>query len=600
MTLPAEPADYGLAPETATKQAPGGAPAKRGAGQGTGFVWLASLPSVAVLILLLAVVWLSLTTDVPAIPGGPYSLVNIRSMLVAPETWEVMWNTLVFASVSTAIAMLGGTLVGWVVERTDFPAPQLVYAGLTVALLIPGFFPSMGWLFLLGPRIGLIGRWLHDSFGFPRDWITIANPVGMGFVQGLLLLPLAFVLVGPALRSVSGELLEAAQVSGLGLIDRARRIELPLVTPALVAAAIYCFMVAVASFDVPGFIGLTYRQFTFSTYVYELTNPQAGTPQYGPPAAIALLAMLAAFVLTVAYQRAIRHGRSYQVVTGRGYRASPYRLGQARYLVYGGLGFYFTLSFLMPLLLVVWVAVTPYFEPPSLAALKSVTWANFVNSPWALAWRGAEHTLVLMVCVPVVAVLLGLVVSWVVVRSRARIRGLIDLALFLPHAVPGIVFAMALQTLALFVLAPVLTLAGTVWIIAVVYLLTYLTFAVRSMSVAIVQVSNDLEEAAYVGGLSVGRTLRAVFLPLVSQAALNAWVWIALLVLRELTMAVVLFTPTNITLPTVIWSTWYSGDLGQSSAMSLVFMALFFPVALVYLLQRVGRRRNDEAVPAEA
>jgi len=405
---------------------------------------------------------------------------------------------------------------------------------------------------------------------------------------------LAFVLVGPTLRSVSGELLEAAQVSGLGLYERARRIELPLVTPALVAAAIYCFMVAVASFDVPGFIGLTYRQFTFSTYVYQLTNPQAGTPQYAPPAAIALLAMVVAFLLTVAYQRAIRHGRSYQVVTGRGYRASPYRLGRARWWVYTGLGFYFALSFLMPLLLVVWVAVTPYFQVPSLAAFKSVTLANFQTSPWALAWRGTEHTLVLMVCVPAVAVLLGLIVSWVVVRSRARIRGFIDLALFLPHAVPGIVFAMALQTLALFVLAPVLTLAGTVWIIAVVYLLTYLTFAVRSMSVAVVQVGSDLEEAAYVGGLSVGRTMVAVFLPLVSQAALNAWVWIALLVLRELTMSVVLFTPSNITLPTVIWSTWYSGQLGQSSAMSLVFMTLFLPVALVYLVQRVNRRR---AVP---
>lgn len=598
MTAPAEHAEPGLARPAAWRRACGFARRRRG-GRGAVFVWIAALPAAAVLILLLAVVWLSLTTGVPAIPGGPYSLVNIRAMLTSAETWQVMWNTLVFAAIATAIAMLGGTAIAWIVERTDFPHPQMVYAGLTMALLIPGFFPSMGWLFLLGPRIGLIGRWLHQAFGFGRDAITIANPAGMGFVQGLLLLPLAFVLVGPTLRSVSGELLEAAQVSGLGLYARARRVELPLVTPALIAAAIYCFMVAVASFDVPGFIGLTYRQFTFSTYVYELTNPQAGAPQYGPPAAIALLAMAAAFLLTVAYQRAIRQGRSYQVITGRGYRAAPFRLRGALRWVYAGIGCYFTLSFLMPLVLVVWVAVTPYFQVPSIAAFKSLTLANFVNSPWPLAWRGAEHTIELMVCVPISAVLLGLIVSWVVVRSRARIRGAIDLMLFLPHAVPGIVFAMALETLALFVIAPLFSLAGTVWIMALVYLLTYLTFAVRSMSVAVVQIASDLEEAAYVGGLSVGRTLRAVFLPLVSQAALNAWIWIALLVLRELTMAVVLFTPSNITLPTVIWSTWYTGELGQSSAMSLVFMALFLPVALVYLFQRAGRRRTSAPLPAE-
>lgn len=185
---------------------------------------------------------------------------------------------------------------------------------------------------------------------------------------------------------------------------------------------------------------------------------------------------------------------------------------------------------------------------------------------------------------------LGLSASWVVVKSRSRLRGAIDLLLFLPHAVPGIVFAMALLTLALFVLSPVIPLAGTVLIIGIAYLLIYISFAVRSMSVAVVQVSSDLEEASYVGGLSVGRTITKVFLPLVSQAALNAWVWIALLVGRELTMAVVLFTPANITLPAVIWSTWFTGELGQSSAMSLVFMAIFLPVVLAYLVQRVSRK----------
>jgi iron(III) transport system permease protein len=222
-----------------------------------------------------------------------------------------------------------------------------------------------------------------------------------------------------------------------------------------------------------------------------------------------------------------------------------------------------------------------------------MTLTNFVHSPWSLAWAGTSHTLELMVCVPIAAVALGLIASWVIVKSRSRFRGVIDLLLFLPHAVPGIVFAIALLTLALFVISRFLPLAGTVLIIGIAYLLVFVSFAVRSRSVAVVQVSNDLEEAAYVGGLSVGRTMTSAFLPLVSQAALNAWVWIALLVGRELTIAVVLFTSANITLPAVIWSTWFTGELGESSAMSLVFMVIFLPVVLVYLLQRVNRRRPE-------
>jgi iron(III) transport system permease protein len=549
--------------------------------RGAGFVWLSAALAAMVLVLLLAVVWLSLTVGLPAIPGGPYSLANIKAMLGAEETWSVLGDTVIFALIATVIAMLGGTAVAWVVERTDFRAKQGTYAAMTVLLLLPGFFPSMGWLFLLGPRIGLIGRWLHDGLGIDQNAITIANPIGMGFVQGLLLVPLAFVLVGPPLRSVSGELIEAAEILGVGVWRRAWRIELPLVTPALIAAAIFCFMVAVASFDVPAFIGMTYRQYTFSTYVYQQLNPQAGLPQYGSAAALSLIAMLAAFALTAIYLRAIRRGRLYQVVTGRGYRAAPLRLKAARGWIHAGLGIYFLLTFVVPMLLVIWVALSRYFRPPSLEAFRALSFANFSSAPWALAWHGFENTAILMIGVPLAAVLLGLVVSWVVVRSRSRLRGTIDTVIFLPHAVPAIVFAVALQTLALFVIGPFVQLAGTVWIIALVYLLTYLAFAVRAMSVAVVQVSSELEDAAYVAGLGVGATLRTIFLPLVAPAALNAWVWIALLVFRELTMAVVLATPANLTLPTVIWSTWYTGQIGQATAMSLVFMLLFLPLALV-------------------
>ncbi|HLI22087.1 MAG TPA: ABC transporter permease subunit [Stellaceae bacterium] len=563
--------------------------------RGAGFVWLSAALAAMVLVLLVTVLWLSLTTGVPAIPGGPYSLANITSMLGSAETWQVMANTLVFACVATAIAMLGGIAVGWVVERTDFRAKQTTYAAMTVLLLVPGFFPAMGWLFLLGPRIGVIGRWLHDGFGIDQNAVTIANPFGMGWVQGLLLVPLAFVLVGPPLRAVAGELIEAAEISGVGAWQRACKIELPLVLPALTAAAIFCFMVAVASFDVPAIIGMTYRQFTFSSYVYQLLNPQAGVPQYGPPAALSLLVMVVAFALTAVYLKAIRRGRAYQVVTGRGYRLAPHPLGRARFWIYAGFTGYFLLSFVLPLLLVLWVAFSRYFRPPSLAALQGLSFANFENAPWAMAWRGLQHTLMLMIGVPVCAVILGLVVSWVVVRSRARLREAIDVVLFLPHAVPAIVFAVAMQTLALFVIGPFVQLAGTVWIIAIVYVMTYLTFAVRAMSVAVVQIGNELEDAAYVAGLGVGGTLRRIFLPLVAQAAVSAWVWIALLVFRELTMAVVLATPANLTLPTVIWSTWYTGEMGQATAMSLVFMLLFLPLALVYLIGR--RARGREAAP---
>ena len=105
--------------------------------RGAGFVWLSAALAACVLLLLLAVVWLSLTVGVPAIPGGPYSLANIAAVLGAEDTWGVLADTLVFALVATLLAMLGGTAIAWVVERTDFRAKQATYAAMTMLLLLP-------------------------------------------------------------------------------------------------------------------------------------------------------------------------------------------------------------------------------------------------------------------------------------------------------------------------------------------------------------------------------------------------------------------------------------------------------------------------------
>ena len=80
-------------------------------------------------------------------------------------------------------------------------------------------------------------------------------------------------------------------------------------------------------------------------------------------------------------------------------------------------------------------------------------------------------------------------------------------------------------------------------------------------------------------------------LPLISPTLINAFFWIALLTLRELTLATILFSPDNITLSVVIWSLWSSGQHGPSAAMSLIMILLMLPVMILYW--RIGHRVGD-------
>jgi iron(III) transport system permease protein len=173
------------------------------------------------------------------------------------------------------------------------------------------------------------------------------------------------------------------------------------------------------------------------------------------------------------------------------------------------------------------------------------------------------------------------------VRSRSRFSAVLDFFAFLPHAVPGIIFGVGALFVALFVVKD-LPLYGSVTLLAIVYIVERLSFGTRVLNTALIHIHSELEEAATISGASALRTARSILAPLVWPALLNGWIWMALMTYRELTVATVLFTPKNITLPVVVWNIWISGNYGIASAITLVLLACLLP--LVLACYRLGRR----------
>lgn len=141
---------------------------------------------------------------------------------------------------------------------------------------------------------------------------------------------------------------------------------------------------------------------------------------------------------------------------------------------------------------------------------------------------------------------------------------------------------------ALFVVGKVVPLYGSVSLIAVVYVIGRFAFATRSFNAALLQVHRELEEAAFVSGLSTVRTAWRVLDPILRPTLLSVWVWTAVLVYRELTVAVFLVEPENVTLSAAIWSFWAAGGRNQAAAVTLVMTAILIPLLVVFWW--LGRR----------
>ena len=532
--------------------------------------------------------WVSTQTGMLGMPQARYSLDNYRTVLGDPFVYRALVNTGIFASVTTFVALAIGLPIAWIAERTTLRPKELIYGFMTTGLLVPAIFIGMGWTFIAHPRIGFVNTLLRSLFGFEGPVVDIGNPAGMGFVQGLGLAPLAFVLTVQVFRAMNPALEEAARAAGIGFGRTLWRVTLPLAWPGILAALIYIFVIGIATFDIPAIIGLANNIYVFSTYIYVEAFPSDGMPKYGIPAALGTLMVFVALALTVWYVQVLRWSQRYQVITGKGYRAKQFKLGRWAVACWAFIGVYVFTALVLPILLVALMAFLPYLVPPSREALNLLTLVNFQRLNWEYVLRGLRNTLTLMAVVPPAILLLGFCISWLVVRSRSRARYVLEFGAFLPHTIPQVVLALGALVLTLYVLQDFVPIYGTVWVIAAVYVIVWLPFATRALNSSLIQLHRELEEAAYVAGLSVVHTARRVLIPLLRPTMLSVWIWTALLVYREVTVAVFLISQDNVTLPAIVWARWTQGASNAAAAMTILMIAAFVP--FLVLCWRFARR----------
>ena len=546
--------------------------------------------SIVVVCNLAVVLWLSWTSGRPGDPELSYTAGNFIEVFSDQRTYSVLIDTLGFALLSLVVALAFGIPAAWLAERTDLPGKTLLFTLMAVGLLIPGFAAAMGWLFLLHPRIGLFNQFLVGMLHWDGAPLNITSILGMGWVQGLNLAPLAFIMTAAVFRAMDPSLEEAGQMHGASHFTVLRRVTLPLAWPGILAAAIYIFMTAFAAFDVPAIIGWGSRIFTFTTYLYLLLNPQDVLPSYGMGAALSTVAMGLAALMSWWYGAMQQRSRLFAVVTGRAYRPKIIRLGRRAIGAWCFIGLYLVLAMLLPITLLTWSSLLPFFQLPSARALAAISLTHYVTLPWELVMNASSNTVLLAILTPTLTLAVSLAFSWIVLRSKMPGRAGFDFIAFLPHAIPSIVFGVGALLITLFVIQRAVPIYGTIWILLVVFAVARLSYGTRMTNSGLIQIHTELEESAQTSGGTSWDAFRRISLPLLAPTLLYAWLWIALLTFRELSLAVILSTADNLTFPVLVWDLWLGGGLGQSSALAMVMLLMMTPIIAVYWL--LARRRG--------
>ena len=508
-----------------------------------------------------------------------------------PETWKLFYNTGIYVFGATAFGLTMASMLAWLVERSNIPGKVWIYAGVPLTLAMPGMLQAMAYVLLLSPRIGLINKEL-EAFGFSP--LNIYSLGGMIFVEGLRLVPTAFLMLVPLLRSMDPALEEAAATSGANFTSTLRKVTLRLMLPGLMAVAIYQMMTALEVFEVPGILGMPADIYVFSTKIYAIGHSSTQLPTYGKANALAMIYVVFAVVATMAYARVIARQERFTVITGKGYRPRLVDLRWWRWPAVIFVAVFLLFSIVLPFLVLLYVSLLPFIQIPSLDTLKTITAKNYLTVARDPDLRGALwNTLLLVLVVATGTVLMSFLISLIVVRSKFWGRWLLDQLSFLPHAIPGIVLGLAFLWVFLALGSIGLDIFGSIWSIAIAFTVSYIAYGTRAMNSAILQIHKELEQAAYVSGAPPWRTMWRIFFPLLKPTFVGVWVWVMLHVVRSASIPLILYEgPENQVLAVLIWNMWDQGEMQEVGAIGVMMILVMMLITLMFRMFGFGSGKH--------
>lgn len=511
-------------------------------------------------------------------PDAGYTFANFVHLVSGSQLYISALNSIIFAALATVLSLVLGASIAWIVERTNAPFKSLALATTVVSLGTPAILYVSAWVFLLG-RAGPINATWRWATGSTDVLVNVYSIPGMVLVEGLLWVPLVFLLCGATFKRQNADLEEAARMSGASVFDTVRRVSLPLAKPALIGLSIFIFIRNIEAFDVPVLLGTPggVKLLTSDVYLAMTRVP----PDLGHSSSFAVLLIFLVSVLLYFYGKISRNADRYASVTGKGFRPRPFDLGRYRWV--GGLVIIlnFIVVLALPVAAMIWNSITPFVRAFEMRALQTLTLKNYaqiLSDPYYL--QLALNTIIISAVAATAVMAITALGSWFAVR-RFPGSQLIEQLASMPIIFPGIVLGVAMIQIAL---RTPFGLYGSMWLIAIAFVIRYMPYGMRYSQPGVMQIHRELEEAAGISGATQPSIFRRVVLPLLSPAVIAGWLFIFLLAAKELSIAVLLSSSQSKTIAVAMFDQWTNGQPGEVAALGIIWTILMSICASVMIM----------------
>lgn len=504
--------------------------------------------------------------------------------------WEPLGNSLFMSIISCIIAVLVGGGIAYLITRTDFPCKKFVSLVFVFPYIMPSWSIAMFWENLFKNSVHLQG--VQAQIGLLQAITGIAVPSSLVYglwpcaiCLGIHYAPFAYILIGGILRNMDANLEEAATILGASRFKILRRITLPIVLPALLSTILLVFASSISSYTVPMFLGKN-GYMTISLKMKSLFNSSVFV---GQGYVVATILLVFSVVIMLLNQKVTNSRRSFVTVTGKSSQVSLVKMNKPVKIFVTGLVMFYTIFF----------AIVPLISFALESLLESSgDFSTFTTYYWttkeqtnsaisgsygilhnATIWKTFLNSLLISGACALIAGTFGILIGYAVAKTRGKkLSNYVSNLAFLPYLIPAMSFStiyLAISTTKAFGFLyrsiPLLILVGAV---------KFLPFASRSGTNAMLQLSNEIEEASIIVGVPWWKRMIKVLFPIQKSSFISGYLLPFVSCMRELSLFVLLTGSS--TLLTAVLANYETYDSTQiSNGINLIIIVAVLSINLI-------------------
>ena len=535
--------------------------------------WIKAIVVVFMLLFLIYPFFTLITRSFFSVKETGFTLANYERFFTKKYYYSALGRSLQVSSIAMITTLIVGVPMAYVMNRYNVWGKRFLHIFIIMSLMSPPFIGAYSWITLFG-RSGFITKLFESSLGIVLP--SIYGRLGIILVFTFKLFPYVYLYTSGAMGSIDSSLEEAAENLGSSKLRRLFTITIPVVIPSILAGAVMVFMTSLADFGTPMLIGEGYM--VLPVLVYNEYMSEMGGNAHLASALSVVVVLCSTTVLLI--QKYYVSRKNYMMTAMRPPKEIELK-GIKRFLITLPVCLV-TLIGILPQIVVV---VTSFIRTDFTGFQKGFSFNSYITIFNRLA-TNIRNTFTYSSIAIVFIVIIGMLISYIVVRQKGWFAQVMDLLIMFPFVIPGAVLGISL------IVAfnkPPLILTGTPIIMIIAYIVRKLPYTVRSGSAFLHQMDPSVEEASVNLGVSPMQTFFKVTARLMAPGILSGAILSWITCINELSSSVMLYSGRTSTIAVAIYTEVVRNSYGTAAALASILTVSTVISLLIFLKVSKGK-----------